>query len=71
MSLHAVSSVFSRIFYAKNSCVVKPSLFLLLGPGPPVVVVDGGVLEEGEEDEAEAHHQVDVNGLYRVYSGVM
>ena len=38
-------------------------LFLFLGPGAPVVVVDCCVLEEGEEDEAEAHHEVDVNGL--------
>lgn len=38
-------------------------LDLLLRPGAPVGVVDGGVLEQGGEDEDEAHHQVDVNGL--------
>ena len=38
-------------------------LLLLLGACAPVGVVDGGVLEQGGEDEDEAHDEVDVDGL--------
>ena len=38
-------------------------LLLLLSSGPPVGVVDRGVLQEGREHEDKAHDQVDVDGL--------
>lgn len=37
--------------------------YLLFGAGVPIGVVDGGVLEQGGEDEDETHDQVDVDGL--------
>ncbi len=44
-------------------------LLLLLGPGAPVGVVDGCVLQQSCEDEHEAHHQVDVYSLHVRNSG--
>lgn len=39
-------------------------LALLFGPGAPVRVINGRVLEQGGEHKDEAHDQVDVDGFH-------